>query len=52
MENTKTISNIQDKDNLDYLKQLLSAGNDKLKINGRKFDIFNFGDFKEKLYCN
>ena len=27
-------------------------GNNKTKINGRKFDIFNFGDFKEKLYCN
>lgn len=27
-------------------------GNNKIKINGRKFDIFNFGNFKEKLYCN
>ena len=37
---------------VELCKEEYFKGNNKTKINGRKFDIFNFGNFKEKLYCN
>lgn len=50
--NTNNIIVLEEEKAVEFCTQEYFKGNDKLKINGRKFDIFNFGDFKEKLYCN
>lgn len=50
--NTNSIIILEEEKAVEFCTQEYFKGNDKLKINGKKFDIFSFGNFKEKLYCN
>lgn len=50
--NKNSIIILEEEKAVEFCTQEYFKGNDNLKINGRRFDIFNFGNFKEKLLCN
>lgn len=50
--NKKTMIILEEEKAVEFCTQEYFKGNTNLKINGKEFDIFNFGNYKEKLYCN
>lgn len=43
--NKKDIIVVEEEKAIEFATQEYFKGNDNIKINGRKFDIFNFGNF-------
>lgn len=46
--NKKTIIVVEEEKAIEFATQEYFKGNDNIKINGKKFDIFNFGNFNFK----